>query len=171
MPHPWLILGIGNCLLGDDGVGVHAVRLLQDSPPPETRLEDVGTDFLAAVPFLEESTHVLAIDAMEAGSPPGTLYFCRPEDLATDRRTHSLHGLGLSSVLDFMERPRRPRVWVLGVQPARIDYDLELSPPLAAILPRVVARARWIVAGFAAHRMRMKGHLPSSIDRDQEVRA
>jgi len=171
MPLPWLILGIGNCLLGDDGVGVHAVRLLQASPPPETRLVDVGTDFLAVVPFLEESTHVLAIDAMEAGSPPGTLYFCRPGDLAADRHTHSLHGLGLSSILGFVEVPQRPHVWVLGVQPARIDYSLELSPPLAAILPRVVARARWIVAGFAAHRMRMKGHQSPSAARDQEVRA
>ena len=145
---PYLILGLGNCLLSDDGVGVYVARLLQAEPPPDTAVLAAETDFLSALPFLERCARTLVIDAMDAGQPPGTLYYCRGEDLAGAGHKHSLHGLGLVEALEFLEGGHRPEVHILGVQPGRIELVLDLSPPVASALPQIVQAARGIIAEF-----------------------
>ncbi len=147
---PYLILGIGNCLLADDGVGVHAARLLEAEPPPETAVLTAETDFLSTLPFLEGCAKALVIDAMDAGQPPGALYHCRSEDLAAGGLRHSLHTLGLLEALEFLDPDRRPEVHILGVQPDQIRLSLNLSPAVAAALPEVVRAAREIVAEFSS---------------------
>ena len=69
-----LIAGLGNCLLRDDGIGVHAIRSLQQNPPPGVVVAEVGTAVLDALHLLEWAEKILAIDAMQAGGNPGTLY-------------------------------------------------------------------------------------------------
>ncbi len=145
---PYLILGIGNCLLSDDGVGVHAARLLQAEPPPETMVLAAETDFLSTLPFLERCVKMLVMDAMDAGQPPGTLCYCRGGDLAQTGPRHSLHGLGVLEALEFLDGGHRPEVHILGVQPGRIELALDLSPQVASALPRMVQAARGIVAEF-----------------------
>jgi len=145
---PYLILGIGNCLLSDDGVGVHAAHLLQAGPPPETMVLVAETDFLSILPFLERCAKALVIDAMDAGQPPGTLYHCRSEDLAGTGQRHSLHQLGLWEALEFLDPGHRPEVHLLGIQPGQIRLSLDLSPDVAAALPEVVQAVRQIVAEF-----------------------
>jgi len=145
---PYLILGIGNCLLSDDGAGVHAARLLEADPPPETAVLAAETDFLSTLPFLERCTKALVIDAMDAGQPPGTLYRCRSADLAAAGQRHSLHALGLLEALEFLDPGRRPEVHILGIQPGRIRLSLDLSPDVAAALPGVVRAARQVIAEF-----------------------
>jgi hydrogenase maturation protease len=145
---PYLILGIGNCLLSDDGVGAHAARLLQAEPPPDTVVLVAETDFLSTLPFLERCAKALVIDAMDAGRPPGTLYRCRSEDLGPTGRRHSLHELGLLEVLEFLDRDHRPEVRILGIQPGQIGLSLDLSPAVAVALPRVIQAAREIIAEF-----------------------
>jgi hydrogenase maturation protease len=149
---PYLILGIGNCLLSDDGVGVHAARVLQAEPPPGTVVLAAETDFLSALPFLERCAKVLVIDAMDAGQPPGTLYHCRGEELAEAGQRHSLHELGVVGALEFLDGGRRPEVHILGVQPGRIEVSLDLSPEVASMLPKVVRAARRIIAEFGLAR-------------------
>jgi hydrogenase maturation protease len=145
---PYLIVGIGNCLLSDDGVGVHAARILQAEPPAGTVVAAVETDFFSALPFLEQCAGALVIDAMDMGGPPGSLCHCRSTELAQSGQRHSLHALGLLEVLEFLDAERRPPVHILGVQPANTQLSLELSPPVAAALPRIVAAARKIIADF-----------------------
>lgn len=147
-----LILGIGNCLMRDDGVGVHAVRQMQANPHAQVDLLDGGVDFFAAIPWIEACEELLAIDAMEAGGAPGSVYGCRGEDLAPDDRLHTLHGLGLMSALEFIEASLRPRVWLLGVEPARIEFGMDLSPQVAAALPAVMAFAREFATGSIGSR-------------------
>ncbi len=145
---PYLILGIGNCLLSDDGVGVHAARMLQAQPPPQTTVVAAETDFLSALSFLERCAKALVIDAMDAGRRPGTLYYCQGEDLAAPGWRHSLHALGLLEAMEFLDENRRPEVHILGVQPARTDFALELSREVAHALPQVIHAARGIVVEF-----------------------
>lgn len=142
---PLLIAGLGNSLLTDDGVGVHAVRLLRQAPPPRTHLLEVGTDLFSALPWLEKARRVLAIDAMEAGHPPGTIYECHGRDIAQPGQMTSLHELGLASVLEFLPEDKRPDITVLGIQPERIDYGLELTPTLQQVLPKVADIARRMI--------------------------
>jgi len=145
---PYLILGIGNCLLSDDGIGVHAAHILEAVPPPHTVVAAVETDFLSAIPFLERCAKALVIDAMEAGRPPGTVYHCRGEDLRETGPKHSLHAFGLLGTLELLDERHRPEVHILGVQPGRMECSLQLSPEVARALPQVVHAARRIIAEF-----------------------
>lgn len=131
--------------MADDGVGVHAARLLAADAPPDTTVVDVGTDFLSAAPFLEQHARALVIDAMDAGEAPGTLYRC-PAAAIDSPQSRSIHEMGLLAMLEFVEPDRRPEIHFLGVQPACIEYSLELSPRLAEVLPEVVRKAREIAA-------------------------
>jgi hydrogenase maturation protease len=145
-PPVCLIAGLGNCLLRDDGIGVQAAWQLMEQPPAGSLVLEVGTDVFSAAPWLERVPRVLAIDAMDAGGPPGTIYQCGAADVHREAVRTSLHELGLFAVLEFVPKIRWPVISVLGVQPWLIDYGLELSAPLQAVLPRVVEAARTIVA-------------------------
>lgn len=142
-----LVAGLGNVLLRDDGVGVHAVRLLHKAPPPGALVVDVGTAVLDALHLLEAADYVLALDAMQAGGPPGTVYACGIGDLAAGERQLSLHEVNLLAALRFLPSTRPPpHITILGVEPAVIDFGLELSPPVQAALPALTSEVRRRVA-------------------------
>jgi hydrogenase maturation protease len=141
-----LVIGLGNELLMDDGVGVHAVRELQRTGVQGAVVAEVGVALLDALPLLEKADRVLAIDAMRAGGVPGTIYRFGPDDVAVQDCSASLHELGLIQALQLLERTSPPEVVVLGVEPHTIDYGMELTPSVCAGVPEVVAAARSIVA-------------------------
>jgi hydrogenase maturation protease len=133
-----LVLGVGNLLMSDDGVGVHAVNALRKKPRAGVFVTEVGTSVLDAVPFLCWADRVLVIDALHASGPPGTLYFAKLADILQEQGTLSLHELDLSAALAFMppEAPL-PETFVLGVQPASLDMGLELSLEVLAAIPKI----------------------------------
>jgi hydrogenase maturation protease len=145
-----LVAGLGNLLLRDDGVGVHAVRALQQNPPPGAIAVEVGTAVLDALHLLERADKVLAIDAMQAGCEPGTVYRCGVSDIGEEKQRASLHEVSLLSVLRFLPSDRRPEITILGVEPGAIDYGLELSREVEAALPQVVELAKDIVERWMA---------------------
>lgn len=131
-----LILGLGNLLLSDEGVGVHAARALAERDlPPGVSVVEAGTAFLDVLPEIENADRILLIDAMEGGGAPGSVYRmpfdqCRhPEMLA------SLHGFDMSRVLYMAGNKRDPEVTVFGVEPAKIEWGMEVSPAVARTLP------------------------------------
>jgi hydrogenase maturation protease len=93
---------------------------------------------------------VLVIDALEGGGKPGTIYNCHSSDICNQKPIASLHELGLLSVLEFIPRDRWPDITVLGVQPALIQFGLELSPALQGVLPAVVEAARALTAAWVS---------------------
>ncbi len=136
-----MVLGLGNVLMKDDGVGVHAVWALLAEPPPGCVPVEIGTVSLAALDHLEGAGRVIALDAVETGRPPGTVV--RFELTGTERpEASSIHDLGLPGVLWMLPEATRPRVIVLGVEPAELDMGLELSPVVARALPRLLAAVR-----------------------------
>ncbi len=140
-----LIAGVGNSLMQDDGIGVHAVRELAKSPRPDVVMAEVGTDFLGALHLFEAADLVLVLDAMEAGGPPGTIYLYDESEILEANRQVSLHELGVLAVLRFSPLARKPRVLVLGMEPQTIGFGLELSPTLQAALPQMLLAAREII--------------------------
>ncbi len=139
-----LILGIGNLLLSDEGVGIHAVRCLaQRELPPGVEVLDGGTSGADLVDHLEGRTMVIVIDAASGDGPPGTIYRCEARDLIEQEGSLSLHEFGLADSLHMADQlgcaPQR--VVVLGVQPATLEPGLDLSPEVAAALPRVLKLA------------------------------
>jgi hydrogenase maturation protease len=139
-----LILGIGNLLLSDEGVGVHAVRELAEGQlPAGVEVLDGGTSGADLIDALADRPIIVVIDAASGAGPPGTIYRCEARDLIEQEHALSLHEFGLIDSLRMAEQlgcaPRR--VLVLGVQPASLAPGMELSPEVAAVLPKVIALA------------------------------
>ncbi len=130
-----LIAGLGNLLLMDDGVGVHAVMELQKSLPDGVLVAEVGTAVLSALHLIEWADKILAIDAMQAGGDPGTIYAFGTDDVDRGGIQTSLHELNLLAALNFLKNKAKPEIVILGVEPGKIDYGLELTPAVAAALP------------------------------------
>ncbi|GLI37033.1 hydrogenase maturation protease [Geobacter hydrogenophilus] len=134
-----LVLGIGNLLLCDEGVGVHVARLLQQ----EVLLEDVvildvGTAFLDALPEIEKADRVIIVDAMQADHAPGSIYRVPFDECVKPECIASLHGFDLSRTLFLAGRDTLPDVVVIGVEPARIDWGVDLSPEVQKMVPSVL---------------------------------
>jgi hydrogenase maturation protease len=151
-----LVAGVGNELLSDDGVGVHAIRELQREPMPGVTMVDIGTAILHGLPFVEEADRVLVIDAAMGGRPPGTIYLFEPRGSLWGGMAKSIHALGLREAANLLLVGKPvPPITVLGVEPASFKHGLALSEPVRAALPRVVSLARetiaqWSGAGEAA---------------------
>jgi hydrogenase maturation protease len=139
------------------GVGVHAGRQLAANPPAGTLVLEVGTDIFSAVSWLGSVPRVLAIDALDAGGPPGTICRCHSSDIWNEQPFTSLHELGLLSVLEFIPRNRWPDIAVLGVQPDRIEFGLALSPHAAKQAARRGGRR-------ASHRRRLAQTPPIALE-------
>jgi hydrogenase maturation protease len=143
-----LIAGLGNYLLRDDGIGVHAVRALQQAPPPGVVVAEVGTAVLDALHLLEWAEKILAIDAMQAGGTPGTLYAFGVDAVAGPGVQASLHELNLLAALNFLPSQSAPEILIVGIEPETIDYGLDLSPAMAEALPGLTREVRKIVSGW-----------------------
>jgi hydrogenase maturation protease len=144
---PILVFGLGNLLLSDDGVGVHAARELQKEPVAGVTVLEIGTAILHGLSFLESDARILVIDAARGGRPPGTIYLFEARAPATSPSASSLHALGLCEAAGLlMPRGLAAPITVLGVEPASFAFGTELSAPVASVLPQVVALARETVA-------------------------
>jgi hydrogenase maturation protease len=138
-----VILGIGNTLMQDDGVGVCTVRAMADGYefPSHVRLVDGGVGGLRLLSEIDGAEHLLIIDAVQGNGEPGTIYHLGPEDLSEGRGPFmSAHEIGICEVLSLAEfLEKLPHTRILGVQPLearRVGLDLTL--PLQDALPRIV---------------------------------
>ena len=140
---PLLILGLGNLLLEDDGVGGAAVSLLLDrfEPPPGVTVFDGGTLGLSLLPYIEMADTVILVDAVRADDAPGTIVRLDGDDVAPAVATRlSPHQVGVADLLDGAHwLGRYPnRVLLLGLVPESIELGVGLSPRVRASLPRLV---------------------------------
>lgn len=133
------VLGLGNLVHADDGVGVHAVQELQrDSRvPPGVALLDGGTHGLALFPYISRYTRLLVIDAVNAGERPGTVVRFEGSALNGLPGKASVHQLGFADMMVALkllgELP--PELVVLGVQPLSTEWSAELSTTVREALP------------------------------------
>lgn len=137
-----LILGVGNILMSDEGVGVRVIAAMQDhSLPRGVELLDGGTASLDLLNSLSDRGRVIVVDAVQGGCEPGTLYRFSPEDVAAQERyATSVHQIGLLETLTLARflgcAPEQ--VIIYGVEPGNLGYGLELSSEIAAVVPRVI---------------------------------
>jgi hydrogenase maturation protease len=137
-----LVLGLGNLVHADDGVGVHAIHRLQKDRrvPPEAVLIDGGTQGLSLLPHISGFQRLLVIDAVDVGEKPGTVI--RLEGGAVEKLPGkpSVHQLGFSDLMVAMkllgETP--DQIVVIGVQPLSTDWSAELTPQVQDQLDTVV---------------------------------
>jgi hydrogenase maturation protease len=156
-PVSLLVLGLGNLLCGDDGLGAAAVaRLDRDWEAPDGALVlDGGTLGLALLPYLEDARDVILVDAIRADGPPGALVLLAGEDVAPAvRHRLSPHQIGVADLLDGARlHDRYPRRLVLvGLVPATLSLGIERSAAVQSHLPElvheIVAQARRLDHAF-----------------------
>lgn len=139
------VLGLGNLVHTDDGVGVQAIHLLQrDSRvPPGVTLLDGGTHGLSLIPHITGHSHLLVLDAVDAGEAPGTLLRFEGTALNGLPGKASVHQLGFADMMIALELigETPPELVVLGVQPLSTDWSAELTPTVQAVLPQLVEQA------------------------------
>jgi hydrogenase maturation protease len=140
-----LVLGVGNLLLSDDGVGVHTIQRLQKMVqlPEEVQVVDGGTSGLDLLHYLEEVSHLIIVDAIEVDQPPGTLTRLAGDQVPAYLSLKiSPHEIGLPDMLFAAKLrdlyPEEVVIW--GVQPATTEVGLDLSPPVAAQLDVLVEK-------------------------------
>ena len=158
-----LILGVGNLIAGDDGVGVHAVRHLLANRSAMARLPsgvqvvDGGTLGISLLPLLERADALVLVDAMELEEDAGTVRVLRGDEIRAHLAQHlSVHQAGVADLLAVSSLVgRAPRqVRLVGVQPGPHRIGTELSPAVAAVLPfalRGVEDAIWemVIGSFS----------------------
>jgi hydrogenase maturation protease len=137
-----LVLGLGNTLLADDGVGVHVVRRLAGEPaaPPGLRMLDGGTLGFRLMEEITRSQCVILVDAAQLNERPGTVRLLHQEALADHvgrGGRMSAHEAGLVDLLTLarLEGWAPARVALLGIQPKIVDWGDRLSLPVARSLP------------------------------------
>ena len=159
---PIVVLGLGNILMADDGVGLTALARLQDEwfVPPEVDLVDGGTWGMNLLPIIERADQVLVLDAIDTGARPGTLAQLRDMEVPRFLSTKlSPHQIDLREVLALAQlRGTLPRELVaLGLQPERIEMSTELSPAVADRLGDLVEAAARTLAGWGVDCFPMAG--------------
>jgi hydrogenase maturation protease len=136
-----MILGVGNLLLRDEGVGVQVIKALEDRPlPAGIELLDGGPLGIDLLAYISEAERIIVVDAVKGGGEPGAIYRLTPEILGQFKeQALSLHQVGFLEVLDLSEQlGNRPEAIIYGIEPQVIDWGLELTEPVQAAVPRVV---------------------------------
>jgi hydrogenase maturation protease len=139
-----LVLGLGNVLLGDDGLGAAAVACLERDYriPPGVRLEDGGTLGLALLGLLTDADHVILVDAVRTDGPPGTLVRLDGADvMAAVRDRLSPHQVGVADLLDAARLidSYPTAVTLLGLVPDSLDLAVVRSSAVEGALDELVS--------------------------------
>ncbi len=149
-----LVLGLGNPLMGDDGVGLALLARVREAldlaldpdprPDPDLDWLDGGTNGLALLPAVESARRLLVLDAVRSGSPPGTARAMSGDEFrVAPGPALSPHQLDLQEVLSLARwRDRAPEVvTVVGVEPAGTEFGAGLSPDVEAALDAATSLA------------------------------
>jgi hydrogenase maturation protease len=138
-----VVLGLGNVLMGDDGLGVRAIEMLAQRwrPGAATRVLDGGTLGLMLLPEVEAAHTLLVVDAVRTGGEPGSLARLEGAQVPASLDTRlSPHEMGLVDILvGATLTGRKPvRTLLLGIVPVAIEYGVRLSAKVKEALPRLV---------------------------------
>ena len=149
------VIGLGNPLMGDDGLGILVAQRLQEEwiLPPEVQVLDGGTWGMNLLPIIDESEELLLIDAINQDMPPGTQIVLAREEIPRALALKlSPHQIDLSEVIALAElRGTLPaRMTALGLQPERIEFGAPLSPAIERHIDQLVA--------MAAYQLELWGH-------------
>lgn len=136
------VLGIGNILLKDDGIGVRAVEgLISKYGENHNGIQfvDGGTSILDLLHIFTDYEKVIVVDSLKGGHTPGSIYRITPEEMGgIVKGNTSLHDV---QVLDMVGNAKllghNPEIVIIGIEPLEITYEMELSPLIEGRLPEL----------------------------------
>jgi hydrogenase maturation protease len=139
---PILVLGIGNILLRDEGIGVHVINELQNMPLPENiEVVDGGTAGADLLDILAERQKIIIIDAIKSDSPPGTVLRFTLNDIENaDKASMSMHDIGIPETLQMakMIGVMPEEIVFFGITPENLSCGLEVSETLKRLIPAII---------------------------------
>jgi hydrogenase maturation protease len=163
---PFLVLGLGNTLLGDDGLGPALIeQLLQEAERWKDRIEflDGGTQGLALLGHLSGREAIIVVDALATGAPPGTTRILNVSEVFqmganradTSHECNAGELLAVAKVLD--ELP--DRVFVVGIEPQNVATGYGLSEPVRRALPIAANRVTDLLTELTCPSKQMRSHI------------
>lgn len=140
-----ILLGVGNILLTDEGLGVHVVNEMRKEYTfsPEIGIIDGGTMGMELLSYMRGMKKLLLVDAVNGGEEPGTVYEFPHRDMETYFTDHiSVHEVGMQDILRIRALQDDPLedAMVIGVEPESLDIGLEVSDTVKNVLPDVKQR-------------------------------
>ncbi|ODA39828.1 HyaD/HybD family hydrogenase maturation endopeptidase [Desulfosporosinus sp. BG] len=140
-----VIIGIGNILLQDDGVGVHVIRQLENEKLPSTiELVDGGTSTLDTLGYFLDYKKVIVVDCLRAGLEPGTIYKIKPEDIKIYQKenlsTHDVQILDVVKMANLLDK--YPEVIIFGIEPQTIAWNLTMTDFMTAKIPELISNIK-----------------------------
>ncbi len=148
-----LVLGVGNLLMGDEGVGIHVLRQLEyETPVQGVRLLDGGTGGVNLLTEFDGARDIVLIDATRDGRPAGTITFLQPDCVGELPRGLGAHDFGLKDLFAaaaLIGRLPRIHLYTIAVEEVR-PMCTELSPAVQAAVPEVVHTVHALAARLAA---------------------
>jgi hydrogenase maturation protease len=140
-----LVLALGNPIRSDDGVGIAALRCLEEDPrvPEVVELVEGGTKGLELVAYISGMSRLLVLDAVEVGAAAGTIVCIRGAELRSLSGNGNVHDLALADILNALRLlGQEPRETILlGVQPRTTELGTSLSKNVESALPLFVEAA------------------------------
>jgi hydrogenase maturation protease len=141
-PQKIVILGVGNLLLSDEGIGVHvANELMRMNLPPEVTVVEGGTDGFRLIDIITEADRLIVVDAVKGGATPGSIYrfdINEVQSCPSGFKT-SVHQIGILEVINLAGLiGKTPRTTVIGVEPKSLEISMELSPEIKAKIPNII---------------------------------
>jgi len=141
-----LILGVGNVLLNDEGVGVHiAQKMTTLDLPPEVQVVEGGTDGFGLMHLILEADRLILIDAVKGGGAPGSIYRFDLKDCPPypDPFKTSVHQISILEVIHLADLiGSTPTTTINGIEPKSTDMGMVLSPEVEAKIPKVIELVR-----------------------------
>jgi hydrogenase maturation protease len=141
--HKTLVLGLGNVIMGDEGIGVHVIRaLVQQALPPHVECLDGGTGGFILLEPLQSASRIFLVDATADGSPIGTVRRTTPKFSQDYPPTLTAHDIGVKDLLDafYMQSGSRNVIlYAITIDPHQ-KISMELSPKCKVAADEAVAR-------------------------------
>jgi hydrogenase maturation protease len=140
--HKIYVLGVGNELLSDEGIGIHTVKALRNHElPPNVEVFEGGTDGFGLINLIIEADRLIVIDSLKGGNQPGTIYKFEIEDAPGTPNLFktSVHQIGILEVIHLSSLiGKTPKTTIIGVEPGQMTTGLDLSPDIQAKIPRLI---------------------------------
>lgn len=137
-----VILGVGNVLLSDEGIGVHvANELMKMDLPPGVSVVEGGTDGFSLLNIITDADRLIVVDAVKGGAEPGSIYRFDANEIRSvpSGFKTSVHQVGILEVIDLSGLiGKTPRTTVIGIEPKSFEMSLELSPEVMEKVPRII---------------------------------
>lgn len=143
-----LVLGVGNLLLKDEGVGIHVIRALEkEELPPNVSLMDGGTGGLHLISWIQDYNRIIMVDATLDHNPPGTIRLIRLRYATDFPPLMSAHEVGLRDMIEAMILTEKlPDIQLIVVSAEDIsEVGMELTPAVEAAVPEVVEMVKQII--------------------------